>query len=43
MYNRKELLRSDANFIYIQGGKLTDLTVESALKLEPIWMEVYMF
>lgn len=40
MYNRKELPRSDANCIYIQGGKLTDFTVESALKLEPMWMEV---
>jgi hypothetical protein len=40
MYNRKELLKPGINAVWIQDGKLTELTVNCLLRNEPVWTEV---
>jgi hypothetical protein len=42
MYNRKELPKPDSHIVYIQDGKLTELTIECIEREwdEPLWTEV---
>jgi hypothetical protein len=40
MYNRKELPKPGTNAVWIQDGKLTELTVDCLLRTEPVWTEV---
>jgi hypothetical protein len=40
MYNRKELPKPDTNAVWIQDGKLIELTVDCLLRNKPVWTEV---